>query len=247
MKGFFTPDQVYREEMSFTPEEADARGRARPDAILYRFQNIAGDHYTSLGMGRDAAVARGCFWAVTRNDVRFLRLPKAGEPLWLDTWAGRRGHGLFWRHYRLQTPQGDVLLRSVSMWVVMDLATRALSKDYVWAQNAPMVKQEGELPSTFRGVDFPEALPDRTRRTVTPEETDVNGHLNNSLYVPWGTDLLPEGYADNHELRSLWIEYRKELPKGHEAELHSAFGDGILFVKGFEADKECFSMRVEYV
>lgn len=247
MKGFFTPDQVYREEMSFTPEEADARGRARPDAILYRFQNIAGDHYTSLGMGRDAAVARGCFWAVTRNDVRFLRLPKAGEQLWLDTWAGRRGHGLFWRHYRLQTPQGDVLLRSVSMWVVMDLATRALSKDYVWAQNAPVVKQEGELPSTFRGVDFPEALPDRTRRTVTPEETDVNGHLNNSLYVPWGTDLLPKGYADNHELRSLWIEYRKELPKGHEAELHSAFGDGILFVKGFEADKECFSMRAEYI
>ena len=171
MNGFFTPDQVYREEVTFTFAETDKRAQIRPDAILYRFQTIAGDHYTSLGMGRDVAVARGCFWAVTRNDLRITRLPRVGEKLWLDTWAGRRGHGLFWRHYRLQTPEGEILLRAVSMWVVMDLATRALSKDYAWAQAAPVVKQEGELPSTFRGVDFPEALPGRSHRTVTPEET----------------------------------------------------------------------------
>ena len=247
MKGFFTPEGVWREETVFSPEETDQWGRVRPEAVLYRFQEIAGDHYTSLGMGRDAAVARGCFWAVTRNELQLERLPAAGERLWLDTWAGRRGHGLFWRHYRLSDPAGPVLIRGVSTWVVMDLESRTLSRDYVWAQAAPPVKQEGELPSTFRSPVFPEELPDRARRTVTEAETDINGHLNNALYFPWGADLLPAGYTETHELRSVWIEYRKELPKGHEAELHSSFGDGILYVKGFDADKECFSMRVEYV
>ncbi len=247
MNGYFTPEQVYRTETAFTVPETDGRGRVRPEAVLYRFQTAAGDHYDALGLGRADAVKRGCFWAVTRNDLRIERLPEAEERLWLDTWTGRKGHGLFWRHYRLQTPEGEVLLRCVSMWVVMDLTERTLSKDYLWAQGAPVVKQEGELPSSFRGTEFPEDLPGRAMRTVTPEETDENGHLNNTLYVPWATDLLPEGYADEHALRSLWIEYRKELPEGHGAELHFLLENGILYVKGFERDKECFSIKAEYV
>ncbi len=247
MSGYFTPDQVYREETVFTAAEADRKGRARPDALLYRFQTAAGDHYSSLGLGRKTAVERGCFWAVTRNDLRILRMPEVGERLWLDTWTGRHGHGLFWRHYRLQIPEGEVLLRGVSMWVVMDLAARTLSRDYAWAQNAPVVKQAGELPASFRGVDFPGDLPGRAERIVTPEETDENGHLNNTLYVPWGTDLLPEGFADSHALRSLWIEYRKELPEGQRAQLHFLLENDILYVKGFASEKECFSIKAEYV
>ena len=246
MPVFDRPEGLFRQSVRFSAEDGDPRGQVRPDAILTRFQDIAGAHYDSLGLGRDTAVTHGCFWALIRTDLRCIAPPPKDEDLWLDTWAGRWGHGLFWRHYRLFDREGQVLLRAVSSWVLMDLETRVLSRDHVWAQTAVRPKMEDSLPERFRGEPFPDVLPDVSRRIVTKAETDINGHLNNALYIPWATDLLPGGFEERRRLRRLWIEYRKELPEGQEAELRSLLENDILYVSGSAEGRESFQVRLEY-
>ena len=104
------PKGVYREEIVFTPEEADGFGRVRSDALARRFQAIAAVHHASLGVGQEIAAEKGSFWALARTEMRISRLPAAGERAFLDTWVGRQSHGLFWRHYRIAGENGEALL-----------------------------------------------------------------------------------------------------------------------------------------
>ena len=74
----------------------------------------------------------------------------------------------------------------------------------------------------------------------------LDGHLNNCLYLRWGQDLLPEEFARTHTLRSVWIEYRKELPRGTESELTYSLSGSTLYVRGTAENKERFLLRMEY-
>ena len=152
------PEGVYREEIVFTPEETDSFGRVRPDALAHRFQEIAAVHHASLGVGQEIAVTKGCFWALARTEMRISRLPAVGERVFLDTWVGRQSHGLFWRHYRIAGEDGAALLYAVSIWVIMDIESRALTKDHAWAV-VSRVTVEGELPAAFNPIPFPRELP----------------------------------------------------------------------------------------
>ena len=239
------PKGVYREEIVFTPEEADGFGRVRSDALARRFQEIAAVHHASLGVGQEIAAEKSSFWALARTEMRISRLPAAGERVFLDTWVGRQSHGLFWRHYRIAGEDGEALLYAVSVWVIMDIESRALTRDHAWAV-VPCTAVEGELPAAFRPIPFPRELPEHLRRRVTDAETDGNGHLNNCLYLRWGQDLLPEEFMRTHTLRSVWIEYRKELPRGTESELTYSLGGSTLYVRGTAENKERFLLRMEY-
>ena len=240
------PEGVYRQPTVFTVGDTDSAGRVRSDALLSRLQHAAEAHHGFLGLDRDAAVAHGCFWAVVRTELHMDAPLPAGEELWLDTWAGRRGHGLFWRHNRLLGPAGEVLLRAVSVWVLMDLESRTLGKNHAWCDGFPQADVPGALPETLRGLPFPKELSAAGCRTVTEAESDINGHLNNALYIPWGEALLPEDYAGRHRMRTLWIEYRKELPKGQNVELYSRLENDILYARGLADGRESFCMRLEY-
>lgn len=239
------PAGLFRRTISFSPEETDRFGRVRPDAVFTRMQDLAGDHYDSLFLGRDAAVERGLFWAVTRTEAFFPAPIPAHTELFLDTWIGKTSHGLFWRHYRILSPEGVCLLRAISVWVLMDLEKRILARDWAWAVR-PGVKLEGSLPETVRGVPFPKDLPFLGRRTVTREETDVNGHLNNALYLPWAAEGLPAGYEERRRPACIRIEYRKELPLGQEAELYSRMEGDTLYLRGMADGVNSFEMRIDY-
>lgn len=239
------PEGVYREGLAFTPEETDGFGRVRADALAHRFQEIAAVHHAALGVGQEVAVTKGLFWALARTEMKIDRLPAVGENLFLDTWVGRHAHGLFWRHYRIVDENGTPLLYAVSIWVIMDIQTRALTKDHAWAA-VERVTVEGELPAVFKPIPFPAALPEHAPRRVADAETDCNGHLNNCLYLRWGQDLLPEEFARKHALRSVWIEYRKEMPRGMESELTYSLGESTLYVRGTAENKERFLLRMEY-
>lgn len=245
MARAFIADNVFRREVVFTRDKTDPFGAVRPDAVAWECQEIATEHYEALGLGRAVSDSFGCVWVLTRSETEYLAPLPTDVRLRLDTWSGRRSHGLFWRHYRLSDGE-KVLLRSVSVWTLMDVESRAMSKKLDWITEAGGVSQPEELPTTLKKPPLPEGEDRQVLRTVTEAETDRNGHLNNSLYLRWGQELLPEDYAAGHRLRRLWIEYKKELPLGTEAELRWHLTDNVLVLRGRTGDRDAFAMRCDY-
>ncbi|MBR6114450.1 MAG: hypothetical protein IKQ10_04625 [Oscillospiraceae bacterium] len=244
MNGFFLPNGVFRLPVRFGPGDSDPFGRTDAAALLRQMQNAAEAHYDALGIGAAAAAAHNSFWALIRTELEIALSPAPGEELRLDTWAGRCGHGLHRRLYRFSDGADHTLVRGLSVWVLMDRTTRQLSADRSWLVDpAPL-----SFPDEFRGLKRSVMPPpDRcTARTVTREETDVNGHLNNTVYARWAADLLDADYARGHRLRALLAEYKKELPLGAAAELRWRLEADTLTVRGVSDGRDSFLVRCDY-
>ena len=244
MTGYFLPDGAFRSEICFSTDDTDRFGRVAASALLWQMQEIAGAHYEALGYGAALVRSHGCFWAVIRSEADISALPIPGEPLWLDTWTGRSAHGLYRRHYLLQRPDGTALVRSVSVWVLMDMAERQLAADRSWLPDPQAVTRPGELSPTRR-EPFPE-LAGSAERTVSDSETDINGHLNNTVYLRWAADLLPGEFAAAHVLRAFRVEYKKELTPGETAVLSYSMDGRTLCLRGDADGRESFLMRCSY-
>ena len=237
---------VYRKTIVFSSRERDRSGQIRMDALFSRLQYIAGDHCDALGFGRSTALEHGCFWALTNTELTLEGVIPTDTFLRLVTWNGRQGHGLFWRHYRLETDKGKVLARAVSIWVLMDLTERKLSRNWRWVQFAPL-KAEGALPERLRAEPIPTDLPFAGTRSVQPEELDENGHMNNSHYIPWAMDLVPEDHVRSHTLARVVVEYRRELLYGQTAELFARMEESSLLLRAFADGHDSFDVRLDYV
>lgn len=243
--GKLIADGQFQEEVVFGPEDTDRYGRVEGSAILRRLQDIATGHYDTLGLTREVATAHGCFWAVNKTDLVVTELPAVGKALTMDTWTGKQGHGLFWRHYMLRDGE-TVLLRGVSLWVLMDFATRVLSRNRDWVTDKTVVSLPGELETSRQHLQLPEPLPLQRLRTVEAADADINGHLNNANYLRWADELLPEDFAAGHRLRRARIEYKKELPLGQTALLTYLPDGESLYLRGLSQDKEAFTLRCDY-
>ena len=197
-------DGAFRERVAFAEGDTDAFGRVDARAVLRQFETVATHHFDALNLGRNVAVENGCFWAAVRTALDVAAPPPVGEALILDTWPGRQSHGLYLRHYVLFGEDGTVFLRGLSTWVLVDIESRTLSNNRDWVTHPGGISRPGEMDARQR-FKMPPDLPNTAFRTVTAEETDINGHMNNAEYPRWGAEVLPADFARAHRLRRMWI------------------------------------------
>ena len=112
--------------------------------------------------------------------------------------------------------------------------------------DVPDMSRGDEMPLPDRRVRFPAELGFSAVHVTDEREQDVNRHINNVHYLRWAESLLPEGFAETHRLRSVWVEYRKEILVGQAVELRHTIETDALFVQGFVNDEEHYRLRFEY-
>lgn len=109
---------------------------------------------------------------------------------------------------------GQELFRTVSIWALMDLDTRAMILPG---------KSGVEVPGLLRGSELappkslvPASLSAKTHRQVRFTDLDVNGHMNNCRYLDWICDLLPSGFHHGHTPKEFTLCYLSEAREQDE-------------------------------
>jgi len=113
--------------------------------------------------------------------------------------------------------QGQELFRAISLWVLMDLDSRAMvlpGKSGVIVEGT-LTGSELALPHSL----MPKDMTDQQTRTVTYSCLDRNGHMNNTRYLDWLDDLLPSSFHSDHTAREFIICYSNEAREGQQISL----------------------------
>ena len=208
---------------------SDCFGRCKPSALLRFAQDAAGEHCTLLGTDWDSMAKHRYFWAVIRQRMEISRLPKEGETVTVKTWPMPTTRVAYPRATEGFDAEGNSLFKVISLWVIMDMDTRAMVLPG---------KSGIDVAGTIFGTELkaPAGLPgfdssSKTLRTVTYSDLDVNGHMNNTRYLDWLCDLLPADFHKNHPMKAVTICYMSEALEGQQ--LHLTFtGDTVFKVDG---------------
>ena len=174
------------------------------------FQESAGHHAETAGMGFRQLIDRGKAWVLCRMYYVIDRMPKESETVTVRTWS-RGTDGLFaFRDFQLIDSQG-VAATCSSYWVIIDFDTRRAVRirDY-WAaiSTHPDCATDREQLDRLR---IPKNAEENlvAQFPVKPSMLDHTFHVNNAEYIKWIMDNLPAGAPHNAPYR-FSIEFLNE-------------------------------------
>ena len=236
-------------EMTFTlpRERYDRRGLLKPSAALYMCQVAAGEHCRLFDLDWDTLQKRDLFWAVIRVNARFYRLPKFGETVRTVTWPMPTTRSAFPRTTEGYDEENNLLFTVTNLWVLVDTKKRSMllpAKSGVELEGITLGR-ELELPGSI----YPETYENYTPRPVAEADIDRNGHVNNTRYIDWLSDLLP----DDTDVKAIHAVYHNEALPGDQLLLNWEKGAEnialeILRPKENQAEKSdrIFGAKVEF-
>ena len=242
-------EPLYSQNFEINDHFVDCFGRMTPASILMLIQEVAGKHCVALSVDYETLARRGMFWAVTRHRVQIERLPRLGETIRVETWPMPTTKVAYPRSVVAYDEAGNECFRAISLWVLMNLDTRSMILPG---------KSGISVVGSLRGLELPSpgslALMDHTQtrqRQVCFTDLDRNGHMNNTRYLDWVSDLLPSAFHQGHEVKEFTICYHAEAREGQVLGLSWDFPqEDCLQVDARRTDTEkeerVFSARLLY-
>ena len=188
---------IYTLKMPVKPENLNTRGQLKLSALLYYAQEAAGAHATALGTGWEELQKKNLFWAVIRTRAEILK-PPTGKVITLKTWPMPTSRTAYPRCVMGYDEDGTVLFKVLSLWVLMDVSTRAMvlpGKSGVEVIGT-VVGGEPEMPKGLPVTEQEQIV----YKTVEQCHLDRNGHMNNTRYMDWVMELAPEKTVESMEL-----------------------------------------------
>ena len=222
-------DFVYTTSFPVTTAHVDCFGRCKPSSLLRFCQDAAEEHCLRLGADWNTMAKKHLFWAVIRQRIQITRFPEAGETVTVKTWPMPTTRVAYPRAAEGFDEAGNSLFKVISLWVIMDMDSRAMilpgksGVDVAGTVLGTELKTPGGLPAG--------AFTNSTLRTVSFSDLDINAHMNNTRYLDWVCDLLPSGYHKDHPLQAATICYMAEALEGQQLYLQWT-GEDVLRVDG---------------
>jgi medium-chain acyl-[acyl-carrier-protein] hydrolase len=211
---------VYHKEYVVHTYETDARGIARPVALLNYLQDSAGDHAGRLGLSVTDLFKRGLTWVLSRYHILVHRYPGLGARLEVETWpSGKRGR-FATRDFEVADGAGSPVLSATSSWMVLDLG-RKTTVDVGEVVGPGYALDRRALADPFASLPVPAAREAEVRFRVEAGHLDWNRHVNNAVYVQWALESVPPDVLLGRRPVDLEVSYRAEA-RYHDEVLSTA-------------------------
>ena len=228
---------IYVQNFEITDIAADCFGRLKPSMILFFAQEIAGKHCVELSVDYDTLEKKRLFWAVTRHKVQITRMPVRGETIRIETWPMPTTRVAYPRSMVAYDAQDNELFRAISIWVLMDLDKRSMILPGKSGISVEGTLRGNEL--TVPGGLAAKPLDHHAERTVCFTDLDRNGHMNNTRYLDWISDLLPSMFHKERTVKEFTVCYLSEAMEGQNLTLNWDFPeDGSLLVDAHRKEED---------
>ena len=233
---------IFEKPVQLKAAHVDMYRRLRLSSMFSMLQEAAIEHTILLGCPREKTLDRGLLWVVSHHRARIHRLPVYDERLTLRTWPGRTMHLFFPRYCRFCDEEGNPVIETSSLWVLMDAKERKIAFPEKYDITIPGEETGDEIPLPKR---FAVKNADRSVEiTIPPSLVDMNGHLNNARYVDIVQDILPFEWYQK-EIREICVEYVSEVRLGQQLLIRYAEDQDRISIAG-ETDKMVFRMQMAY-
>lgn len=189
--------------------QCDRYGYVRPLILMNELQGVADTHAEKLGCGRTYLLEHNMAWVVTHYLVDIVENPREGEELAFSTWPSAHDALRATRDFEVRGSDGRLLVRATSQWILIDMSRRRpLRLD----ENLPQWDVLPERAWDRKFDKFPDFESTKTHTMKCRfDDIDVNQHINNAVYAVWATESVGYAYRNQHVLKSIELNFKKEI------------------------------------
>ncbi len=207
------PKVELREAFEARSYAVDAFGLLTAPALSGWLQEAAGRHAERIGVGVGALLDRGLTWVLARQAVDVEAPILLGERAEVRTWPSGADRLTALRDFEVRV-DGQVRVRAVTQWIVLDLATRKPVRPGAVLAAEFLPEEPHVLPLPAGRLPAPETVAVERHFSTRYRDIDRNLHVTNASYVEWACEALPEETWRTMRLRSFEAHFVAECMHG---------------------------------
>ncbi len=205
----------YTKDYRINYYNSDIHLNASVTSLLRIMEDIAITQSEERGVGIDYYHEKQVAWMLTRWKIDFYRLPKFNETVKLVT-TPRAFRGFYAnREYEFFDASEELIIKANTLWVFVNTGSRRPLKI-----PEDMYSHYGITDEDMKKFSKLDEVPTADRRDhsrnfeVYFKDIDTNRHVNNTLYLEWAIETMPEEIKMSHRMNSLKVNYIKETNLG---------------------------------
>ncbi len=207
--------KLFTKEYYISPGDCSGQGELPVWRLLDNLIETATYHANSWGVGYAKLIQENRTWVLSRVAIEMKRYPHVNETYTVTTWVDSFNRHYSQRYFKIADTQGNTLGYAKTIWVVIDLTTRASCDisalsyiaENVFPQPCPI---EGQ--SRIRLTE-----PSRTaHHSCLFTDIDFNRHVNSTRYVCLFLNQWSMEHYDSYFTSRFEISFMKEAYAGEE-------------------------------
>lgn len=246
-----TESILYKKKYQIELRDVDFKNELKLSMLFSYCQETASLAASKLGVGINHLAEHGNIaWVLLKMRVEINRMPVINEEITIETWPQKPGKLDVERDFIVRDIDGDVLIRAVSVWALMDLKERKLKRTNSLSLQYPSIMEERAIIHKFKKLNTDDELMPVYEKTVGYSDIDFNGHLNNSRYINYVMDCFPLEEHRQFEIKIIEVHFIQEAFPGDTILLkkdHPLKDNASVFVEGTkkENDNPVFRAKME--
>ena len=194
--------------------ETDPLGRLQVPILCKLLQEAATAHAAILGVAVDTLIENGVAWVLSRLHLEMQRWPTSDEDIVIETWPEAANRLFTERRFNVVDAADNNIGTASTLWLILDLERRRPVR-----LPAHVVERLGELglgsePRRFGDLVTPDPVDRELAFTVRRSDLDSADHVNNTSYVEWAVEAVPDEVWASHDLAELEIHFLSECHHG---------------------------------
>lgn len=209
-------DDYYKKEHVIKGYECDFQGDMKFPTLMNYLIELSGEHWAAtVGRTKKDPLAKGeLTWILIYYQAEFSEIPKKDEKIYLATDYKNYNRLFAYRNFYVLDENNTVIIHIESVFALMDLDSRRMVKlkdEYFESLHLkePKSSQIKRYPAITDLSDNAELL--ERDYYVRYYDIDSNQHVNNTLYLDWGIDVLGGEFLAQHQLTFAAIKFDKEV------------------------------------
>ena len=214
---------LYKQNYRIRTYDVDRNKILKPSGALQITQDAGCGQMRTEGMSYEEVFATGRAYMLNRLDMNILTEVHEDEDVTASSWPCESRRATFLRCYGMWRGEEPVVEIS-TQWSLVSLEDRKI----LTVEDADMTGYEygpykEAAPGKFKIPPAQaEAMICASQHRVSYSDADSNGHMNNTYYLNYLCDLIPELEAGTHRVSTLRIHYSKEAPVGETIAIYQS-------------------------
>lgn len=194
--------------------ETDPHGRLEVPILCKLMQEAATAHAGILGVSVETLMDHGVAWVLSHLRLEIERWPGPDAEIVIRTWPEAANRLFIERRFEVLDSTGELWASASTHWLVLDLERRRPVRLPAMVLEAMTSHEIGSTPLKPDRLDGPEIVDHERIFTVRRTDLDLADHVNNTSYIEWAIEAVPDEVWANQELAELQIGFLSECHHG---------------------------------
>lgn len=201
---------VYTKKIKNSFSNIGQAGDLKIVSIMNMLQDIAVEYALKLKISSRDLAPKNLFWIISRYQIEIKNTPELNEELSISIWRSAHKNLYDLRWFKIKTKNNKEIVNALGSWVIINKTTGTPRHLDEFMTEEMLCENKLDVEEFFYNLKMVECTDHEHTFKIRMHDLDLNRHVNNTTYIAWAVETLPETILNSFTIKKINVTFLKE-------------------------------------